>query len=170
MIGTYCTGICKSNYPTITVTTGAWLFVVGFMFYCGVCVYWCPTLCHFIQLYVFISPLWCPLCFQHQTIFGSFLHPVAGGRVHVLFMLFVFICVQWYSARLDYAMSSMAGVLSIRDRSCLLFASTCMVYSRFVCGLACEFFLVVWRVCLRIVCSKMPVSLNCPFLFNPSVF
>ena len=47
-------------------------------------------------------------------------------------------------------MSSMTGVLFIRDMCCLLFASACTVNFVFVC-------------------SKMPVSLDCPFLFIPSV-
>jgi len=48
-------------------------------------------------------------------------------------------------------MSSMAGVLSIRDRSCLLFASTCIVHPRFACGLSCYFLKFICFVCLRIV-------------------
>ena len=39
-----------------------------------------------------------------------------------------------YPTRLHYAMSSMTGVLSIRDMSCLLFASACTVHFVFVWG------------------------------------
>ena len=38
--------------------------------------------------------LWCPLRFPHKkTIFGSYLPPVVCRRVHVLFALFVLVCV-----------------------------------------------------------------------------
>jgi hypothetical protein len=39
--------------------------------------------------------LWCPLRFQHKTIFGSFLLPVVCRRVHVLYLcLFVHSGIQ----------------------------------------------------------------------------
>ena len=48
-------------------------------------------------------------------------------------------------------MSNMANVLSIRDRSCLLFASTCMFHLLFTWGQCCYFLKVVCFVCVRIV-------------------
>ena len=49
----------------------------------------CPTMC----VCVLDSVLWCPLRFPHTTMFGSSLPPVVCRSV--LFMLFVFVCVQW---------------------------------------------------------------------------
>ena len=70
-------------------------------------------------------------------------------------------------------MSCMASVLSIKDRSCLLFASTCMVHPRFLWSVVLIIFLLVFVMfvfVLWLVCSKMPVFLYCPFLINPSIF
>ena len=36
-----------------------------------------------------------PLRFPYNTIFGSSLPPVVCRRAHVLFTLFVFVCVSW---------------------------------------------------------------------------
>jgi hypothetical protein len=47
----------------------------------------CPIMC----LHVRCSMLWCP----HKTMFCLSLPPVVCMRVHVLFTLFVFICIQW---------------------------------------------------------------------------
>ena len=41
------------------------------------------------------SVLRCPLRCPHKTMFGSSLLPVVYRRAHVLFTLFVFVCVQW---------------------------------------------------------------------------
>jgi hypothetical protein len=54
-----------------------------------------------------------------------------------------------YPTRLDYATSSMSGVLSIRDISWLLFASACTVHFVFVWG-PCVLTFVLF-VSLRIV-------------------
>ena len=64
-------------------------------------------------------------------------------------------------------MSCMAGVLSIKDRSCLLFASNCMVHLQFLGSVLLIIFLLVFVMfvfVLWLVCSKMPVFLYCPFL------
>jgi uncharacterized membrane protein len=42
-----------------------------------------------------------------KTMFGSSLTPVVWSKVHVLFMLFVFVCIWWCQIRLDY-MSNIA--------------------------------------------------------------
>jgi hypothetical protein len=36
-----------------------------------------------------------------KTMFGSYLPPFVCRRAHVLFALFVFVCVQWYLTRID---------------------------------------------------------------------
>jgi hypothetical protein len=51
--------------------------------------------CTIMCLHVRCSMLWCPLRFPHKTMFCSSLPPVVCMRVHVLFTLFVFICIQW---------------------------------------------------------------------------
>ena len=82
-------------------------------------VYWCPTLCSIICFYVFVSVLWYPLRFQHKTVFDSFLAPVLCMRItsYVCYLcLFVSSDIQHVLTK-----SCMAGVLSIKGRSCLLF-------------------------------------------------
>ena len=69
--------------------------------------------------------------------------------------------------------SCMAGVLSIKDRSCLPFASTCMVHPRFLGSELIIIFLLVFVMfvfVLWLVRSKKPVFLYCPFLISPSIF
>ena len=51
----------------------------------------CPIMC----IYVLCSLLWCPLRFPHKKVFDSSLPPVVCRRAHVLFRLFVFVCVWW---------------------------------------------------------------------------
>ena len=51
-----------------------------------------------ISYYVFAvqsTVLWCPLRFPYKTMFSSPLPPVVWRRAHVLFTLFVFVCVEW---------------------------------------------------------------------------
>ena len=110
------------------------------------CVYWCPTLCRIMCVYVFASVLWYPLRFQHKTIFGSFF---VGGLISYVCYLCLFV-----SSDIQHVltMSCMASVLSIKDRSCLLLASTCMVHPRLLgCVLLIIYSLVFCYVCLRLV-------------------
>ena len=51
----------------------------------------CPIMC----LYVLSFVLWYSYIFCIKTMFGSSLPPVVCRRAHVLFTLFVFICVYW---------------------------------------------------------------------------
>ena len=131
------------------------------------CVYWCPTLCRIICFYVLASVLWYPSRSEHKTIFGSFF--VGGLTSYVCYLcLFVSSDIQHI-----LTMSYMAGVLSIKDRSCLLFASTCMVHPRLLWSVLLIIFLLVFVMfvfVLWLVCSKMPVFLYCPFLISPSIF
>ena len=72
-------------------------FLVGsvlLIFFSFLC---CPIMC----LYVLSSVLCCLLRFPHKTIvFGSSLPSVVCRRAHVLFTLFVFVCVQWCSTHI----------------------------------------------------------------------
>ena len=67
---------------------------------------------------------------RYMCLFGSSLPPVVCRRAHVLFTLFVFVCVYW----------------------CPTHIVLCVL---------CFFF-------LRLVCCV--ISLDCPFLIDPSVF
>jgi hypothetical protein len=64
-------------------------------------------------------------------MFGSSLPPVVCRRAHVLFTLFVFVCIEWCPTPI---------VLCF-----------CFVF-------------------LHLVYPKLPVSLDCPFFYAPSVF
>ena len=75
--------------------------------------------------------LWCPLRFPHENDIRLVFTSCYFWRDHVLFTLFVFVCVWWCPTHI---------VL----RFCFVF--------------------------LRLVCSLLPVSLNCPFLIGPSLF
>ena len=134
-------------------------------------IYWCQTLCRIICFYAFVSVLWYPLRCQHKTIFGSFLPPVlCRGFISYVCYLCLFV-----SSDIQHVltMSCMAGVLSIKDRSCLLFIEyqhgSPPVFG--VC-VANYFFISFCYVYLRLwlVCSKMPVFQYCPFLISPSIF
>ena len=89
--------------------------------------------------------------FRINTMLGSSLPPVVCSRMHVLFTLCVFVCVQWWPTYIVlcflYCLSS----------SCVLY----MVVSNTYSGVFCF-------VCLSPV-SRLPVSLDCPFLIAPSV-
>jgi hypothetical protein len=45
-----------------------------------------------------------------KTMFGSSLVPFVRRRAHILFMIFLFVCVWWCPSRLD-SVSNMVGVL-----------------------------------------------------------
>ena len=69
-----------------------------------------------------------------------------------------------YSTHLHYAMSSMAGVLSIRDMSCLLFARACTVH-----------FVFVWGPCVCIVwfstyCGLCAQRCDCLWIVHSCLF
>jgi len=49
--------------------------------------------CHIMCLNVPSPVLWCPLRFPQKTMFVSSLPPAVCRRAHVLFTLFVFVCV-----------------------------------------------------------------------------
>jgi len=51
--------------------------------------------CLIMCLYVLSSMLWYPLRFPHKTMFGWCLPPVLCMSVHVLFTIFVLVCVYW---------------------------------------------------------------------------
>jgi hypothetical protein len=90
--------------------------------------------------HVFVAVLWYPLRFQRKTIFGSFLPPTpffVGGLISYVCYLCLFVCSDIQHV---LTMSCMAGVLSIKDRSCLLFASTCMVHPRILGSVLLLFF------------------------------
>jgi len=94
-----------------------------------------------------------------------------GGLMSYLFDLCLFVHVHSGFQHV-LTMSSMANVLSIRDRSCLLFASTCMLHPPVCLGSVLLFFFylpALFVFVLWLVCSTMPVFLDCPFLISPSV-
>ena len=62
-----------------------------------------------IRLYVFCSVLWCSLRFLHKNEVRFVFTTVDCRRAHFLFMLFVFVCVSWCPARIDYT-SHMVGI------------------------------------------------------------
>jgi hypothetical protein len=63
-------------------------FLVGSVLLISLVLLCCPIMC-------LSSALRCPLRFQHKTMFGSFYPPVICRREHVLFTLYVFVCVSW---------------------------------------------------------------------------
>ena len=97
---------------------------------------------------------WVPCCdvrydFRIKTMFGSSLTAVICRRVHVLFTLFVFVCVQWCLTHI---------VL------CSNFVCLRLVYPMLPVSLCCVVFVFV-------LCTLMlSVSLECPFVIVPSVF
>ena len=59
-------------------------------------VYWWGPCCSPIMcLYVLSSVLWYLLRFPHKTMFGWYLPPVLCMSFHVLFTIFVLVCVYW---------------------------------------------------------------------------
>ena len=123
--------------------------------------------------HVFVAVLWYPLRFQRKTIFGSFLPPTpffVGGLISYVCYLCLFV-----SSDIQHVltMSCMAGVLSIKDRSCLLFIEHLHGSPPFLGSVLLIIFLLVFVMfvfVLWLVCWKMPVFLYCPFLISPSVF
>ena len=58
-----------------------------------------------------ISEFWCSRHFLHKKQFPVHSYPqLFCGRVHVSFMLFVFVCIWWRHTRTDY-LSNMTDVL-----------------------------------------------------------
>ena len=117
--------------------------------------------------------------FRIKTMFGSSLPLVVCKRVHVLFTLFVFVCVQYKLCcvflRLVYLMLPVSldcfcfvflrlvyPMLPV-SLDCFCFVFLRLVYPMLPVSLDCFCF-----VFLRLVYLMLPVSLDCPFehLFN----
>ena len=134
------------------------------------CVYWCQAFCHVICLYVFISVLWCPLCFPHKTIFCSSLPRVVCSRAHVFCVCLVCSGVQhvmtmretwWvYYKRLKlFTLRKYLGSLRF------LLGSMLLIFVQF--SVVC-----FWFVCLSSVFCELYVAifLDCPSLIIPFDF
>ena len=89
------------------------MFVGGFMSsLCYLCLFAYSDVQHVVLLLVYVFTISVPCCGVRydvciKTMFGLCLPPVVWRKVHVLFMLFVFVCVWWCQIRLDY-MSNIA--------------------------------------------------------------
>jgi hypothetical protein len=70
---------------------GGLIFIV---FFYEFCVMWGPTFCPIGCLYGLGSVVLCPLRSPHKTTFGWSLPRVVCRKAHVLFTLYVFVCVQ----------------------------------------------------------------------------
>jgi hypothetical protein len=71
---------------------------------CCLCLFVYSGVQHVVLLYVFTFLI--PCCdvfydFRIKMMFGSSFLRVICQRAHVLIMLFVFACAQWYQTRLD---------------------------------------------------------------------
>jgi hypothetical protein len=113
-----------------------------------------------------------------STMFGSSLPPVVCKRAHVLFTLFVFVCVYWCPTHIMLCVC----FVFLRLVYPMLPVSLCCVMFVFVlCTLCCLFpcvvlclssscvpyvacFSVLCYVFLRLVYPMLPFSLDCPFL------
>jgi len=96
----------------------------------------------------------------YKTLFASFLLPVACRRAHVLFTLFVLVCVYTlfivYVLIINVSCPPGALIWKIKYRvSCIV------VYNTLSCVFAYDF--------LRLVYPMLPVSLDCPFLIDTTV-
>jgi hypothetical protein len=120
----WCPTLCRIVYWCLTLCRIVYWCptLCRIVYWCPILcriIYWCQTLCRIICFYAFVSVLWYPLRCQHKTIFGSFLPPVlCRGFISYVCYLCLFV-----SSDIQHVltMSCMAGVLSIKDRSCLLF-------------------------------------------------
>jgi hypothetical protein len=66
--------------------------LVGFVLLIFLVFLWVVLLC----VFTFWVVLWCPLRFPHNNdMFGSPLTPIVCWRAHVLYTLFVLMCVEW---------------------------------------------------------------------------
>jgi hypothetical protein len=136
-----CTDSCKSNYHTMTVTADPQLFVVGFMSCCCLCVSLRILVFNIMPYHIilrfYFSVLWCPLHFQHKNDFLFIPTPICFYEDSCLiYAICVCLCIVAHLFCIQHVltMSSMAGVLFIRDMSCLLSANACTVHFVFVWG------------------------------------
>ena len=102
----------------------------------------CPIMC----LYVLSFVLWCPLQFPH---FGSYSPPVVCRKAHVLFTLYVIVCVQCCPTHI--VLCFCFGFYS----SCVPYVACFSVFFFVLCTICCQFLCVF----LRLVYPMLPVSL-----------
>jgi len=135
---------------------------------------------HFVLSYVFTFRV--PCCdvrcnFRIDMMFGSSLPQVIWRRTNVLFTLFFFFCIHSHHSGVQYILTSWVTWLVSHKRQELLAFHCTWVNSWFLVGSVLFMFLVfsvvffvlfVFVLCL--VYPILAVSLDCPFLFDPSVF
>ena len=111
-----------------------------------------------LNMCVYVLSLCCgnryEFCIKNDV--GSSLPPVVCRRAHVLYTLFVFVCVQWCSAHFVLCFC------------CCCLSSYC-VLSNVVSNTYCVVFFDLFVFALYLVYPMLSVSLDCPFLIVPSV-
>ena len=85
----------------------------------------CPIMC----LYVLSSVLWCPLRFPHKNDVRF----VFISSCHVLFTLFVFVCIKWFSTQWHIVLYFL-----------FCFTSSCVPYHMLPVSLDCLFLISPW--------------------------
>ena len=103
--------------------------------------------------------------------FGNFVITfIVCRRAHVLFALFVPLCVQWYLTRID-RIGGMHMACLVEGGNCFPFAGV-LVHSRFLHGFVLVNFFIFCVLCFWFVvfvlcplCPMLPVSLDCPLFF-----
>ena len=120
------------------------------MSYCSFCVCMCVLVSIIMSYQIFnVFFLFCD---------GRYVFRIKRFAIHSYPQLFVggfmsylcYLCFFVHSGiQHVLTMSSMADILPIRDRSCLLSASSCMIHPLFVWGQCCLFF----KSCLLCLCS-----------------
>ena len=109
-------------------------------------------------LYVISSMLWRPLRFPHKNDVRFGFTPVVWRMAHVLFVLFVLLCIvvyhktMWIAWRTSFKKQ---GMLTLRVVH--IWYSVCVFYPLFV-------------PVLHLVRPMLILSLDCTFLIAPSVF
>ena len=113
------------------------LFVVQFMSYCDVCLR--ILMSNIMPYHTFFRFCFSVVFSIKRFLVHSYPPLFVGGLISYVCYLCLFVSsdIQHVLTR-----SCMAGVLSIKGRSCLLFASTCMVHPRFLGSVAnfCSFY------------------------------
>jgi hypothetical protein len=111
----------------------------------------CTLTGNMLNIKPFMDSVLVCLCCPIMCLYVLSLPPVVCRRAHVLFTLFVFVCVKWYSTHIDL---------------CFSFVFLRFVYHTLPVSLDCPF-LIAPSVFSNVYLS---VSLDCPFLIAPSVF
>ena len=150
----------------MTVTADPQLFVVGFMSCCCLCVSLRILVFNIMPYHIilrfYFSVLWCPLHLQHKNDFLFIPTPICFYEDSCLiYAICVCLCIVAHLFCIQHVltMSSMAGVLFIRDMSCLLSANACTVHFVFVWGSCILTFVSFVSLCI-VACVLKDASVS----------